>query len=114
MPRLFPYVLALLICALAPAGAAAAPTIDGIFPTGATPLSGKPGYLTLGPDGNIWVADSGNNRVVAMTPGGTQVFTFNGTGQESSIPFDRPFDVAFSGSSVFVSDLWNNRIVELR
>ncbi len=69
MPRLVPYVLALVICALVPASAAAAPTIDGIFPTGATPLSGKPGYLTLGPDGNIWVA-LGNNKVARVTPQG--------------------------------------------
>jgi streptogramin lyase len=68
MPRLVPYVLALLICALVPASAAAAPTIDGIFPTGAA-LSGKPGYLTLGPDGNIWVA-LGNMKVARVTPQG--------------------------------------------
>jgi streptogramin lyase len=68
MPRLVPYVLALLICALVPVSAAAAPTIDGIFPTGAA-LSGKPGYLALGPDGNIWVA-LGNMKVARVTPQG--------------------------------------------
>jgi DNA-binding beta-propeller fold protein YncE len=91
---------------------------DGSWTTFSVPAGGTkfklPWGVSVGPDGNIWVADSGNNRVVAMTPGGNQVFAFNGIGPGSSVPFDRPFDVAFSGSSVFVSDLWNNRIVELR
>ena len=79
MPRLVPYVLALLICALVPAGAAAAPTIDGIFPTGPTPLSGKPGYLTLGPDGNIWVVLG--SKVARVTPqGDVTEFDPNGIG----------------------------------
>lgn len=68
MPRLFLYVFILVVCALAPAGAAAAPTIDGIFPTGPTPLTEKPGYLTLGPDGNIWVAMG--TKVARVTPQG--------------------------------------------
>src|SRR4051794_667159 len=68
MRRLLPCLLTLIVLACAPAAAPAAPTIDGIFPTGAA-LSGKPGYLTLGPDGNIWVALD-NMKVARVTPQG--------------------------------------------
>lgn len=42
---------ALAAAALTPAAAAAAPAVDGTFD-----LPGRPAHLTLGPDGNVWVA----------------------------------------------------------
>jgi streptogramin lyase len=66
MRRLPLAVLALL--ALAPATASAAPAVSGEFPTSGT-LSGAPKHLTLGSDGNIWVALD-NNNIAKVTPAG--------------------------------------------
>lgn len=62
-------VAALTVAAAAPGQAAAAPKVNGIFD-----LSGSPGYLTQGPDGNIWTTLSGSgagNDVARITPDGT-------------------------------------------
>ncbi len=66
--RLLPILLALLALAVLPSAASAAPVVDGVFPNGST-LSDKPGYLTLGPDGNIW-AVIGTTKVARVTPQG--------------------------------------------
>ena len=64
--RLLPVLVVLL--ALAPATASAAPVISGEFPTVGT-LSGGPKHLTRGPDGNIWVVlDSA--KLAKVTPAG--------------------------------------------
>ena len=59
---------------LAPATATAAPQVDGIFD-----LSGSPGEITEGPDGNIWATLSGSaagNDLARISPDGT-VTEFN-------------------------------------
>jgi streptogramin lyase len=52
-----------LLAALAPGSAAAAPAVDGEFP-----VSDTPRHLTLGPDGNMWVAVGG--KIAKVTPAG--------------------------------------------
>jgi NHL repeat len=47
-------------------------------PAGAAQLNG-PSAVTLGPDGSVYIADSGNNRVRKMGPDGT-ISTIAGTG----------------------------------
>lgn len=81
-------------------------------PTGGTKLK-LPWGVTVAPDGSIWVADSGNNRIVRMDAAGVQDFAFAGTDVGAGA-FDRPFDVEFSGPNVYVSDVWNNRVVVLQ
>jgi streptogramin lyase len=66
--RLIPALLVLL--ALAPATASAAPTVSGEFPTGAGTLSAKPRHLTLGSDGNIWAVLEGGAGLARVTPAG--------------------------------------------
>src|SRR4029079_2835362 len=54
---------------LASASAAAAPKVDDTFA-----LSGTPGQLTEGPDGNVWVLISGSsesNEIAKVEPDGT-------------------------------------------
>jgi streptogramin lyase len=54
--------------AVAPAGALAAPTINE-YATGTGPTD-----VTLGPDGNIWFVEAGQNRIGRVTPGGGYTF----------------------------------------
>src|SRR5262249_8309294 len=65
--RISTLAAALAACALAPAVAGAAPAVSGTFD-----LRGEPRYLTLGPDGNVWVALDGVTFDVAkVAPDGT-------------------------------------------
>jgi streptogramin lyase len=57
------FTTALLMAALTPAAASAAPAVDGEFPVSDTPKE-----LTLGPDGNVWVAVGG--KIAKITPAG--------------------------------------------
>ena len=56
------------VAALLPAAASAAPAVNGVFD-----LSGTPGQLTEGPDGNVWITLSGSglgNDLAKVTPQG--------------------------------------------
>lgn len=55
MRRLLAILLSLSLPALAPAAASADPTFAGT-----SNLSGQPGHIALGPDGNVWVTISGS------------------------------------------------------
>ncbi len=60
-------VLALAISLIGAASAAAAPKVDGTFD-----LTGVPGRITEGPDGNVWVLLSGSaNEIARVEPNGT-------------------------------------------
>src|SRR3990167_10415421 len=61
-------------------------------------------------NGNIYVADSGNHRIVKLKPDGEVLLVF---GQKGSNPgeFQYPHDIAIDrNDTIFVSDLNNNRI----
>ena len=61
-------VLASVLLGLIATTAHAAPAVDGEFA-----VSGKPGYIALGPDGNVWAVLSGsalNNDVARISPAG--------------------------------------------
>ncbi len=71
---------------------------------------GKPADVTLDRSGDVFVTDTGNNRVVELTPADAQ----------TTLPFSGLFlwfggdGVAVDGSGdVFVADAFNNRVVEL-
>lgn len=80
-------------------------------PSGGTKFK-LPWGVTVAPDGHVWVSDSGNDRIVRMTPAGAQVYAFTGTDVGAGA-FDAPFDVAFWGTQILVSDTWNNRVIIL-
>lgn len=68
-PRTSVPVLAVCACALAAAPAVAAPAVSGEF---TLPGTDRPGQLTAGPDGNVWVAlTDGDDDVVKVAPDGT-------------------------------------------
>lgn len=60
--------VALVALPAATSASVAAPAVDGEFV-----VSGKPGYIALGPDGNVWAVLSGsaqNNDVARISPAG--------------------------------------------
>jgi len=77
-----------------------------------------PWGVTVAPDGSIWVSDTGNNRLVSMDTSGNLVFS--ATESSMGIPAGQPgslgiypFAVAFSGDTVYLTDIWNNRVLVL-
>lgn len=81
----------------------------------------RPWGVTVAADGTIWIADSGKRRIVKISSDGqTRYFAVKAdalgvpNAQDGAIGFDTPFAIEFGPSGqVFVSDLWNNRVIEL-
>ena len=76
-----------------------------------------PSALALGPDGNLYVADSGNNRIRKITPDGTvSTVAGNGTagyvdGPAATAEFNGPIGLAVSSSGdIYVADTYNDVI----
>ncbi len=62
------------------------------------------------PDGNLVVADSGNHRIVILSPSGEQVGEFGSFGAEPG-QINEPWGVAAApDGTIFVADTWNHRI----
>ena len=87
-------------------------------PVGSTMPFNIPWGVTVAPDGNIWVSDTGNNRLVSMDTSGNLIFS--ATESSMGIPAGPPgslgiypFAVAFSGDTVYLTDVWNNRVLVL-
>jgi DNA-binding beta-propeller fold protein YncE len=85
--------------------------------TGHQPSFKVPWGVTVAPDGSIWVSDTGNNRIVSMDASGNLIFSATeATMGIPAVPDDSviyPFAVAFSGDTVYLTDIWNNRVVTL-
>ena len=91
VPRRYPYPLA------------HAPRYRGAF--GAAGLS-EPGGVAAGPDGDVWVADTGHDRVAGFGPSGRLLAAF-GQG------LDQPEGIATDAvGHVWVADTGHDRVVE--
>ena len=85
---------------------------NGVFSSFSSPRG-----LVVDGDGNLFVADAGNNRIRKVTPGGT-VTTHAGTGAAgylngpaAAAMFDTPLGLCFDGSgNLYVLDQGNRRI----
>lgn len=85
--------------------------------TGSGASFNTPSGLALGSDGNLYVADTGNNRIRKVTPQGA-VFTIAGDGDAGYVDgpaaqarFNGPIGVAVDArGNVFVADTYNDRI----
>ena len=78
-----------------------------------------PHGITIAADGNIYVADSGNNRIDKFSPEGKLLATY-GTyasileGEAPGGTMNQPWDVAVAqDGSIFVADTFNHRIQKL-
>lgn len=76
-----------------------------------------PWGITVAPDGNIWVSDTGNNRIVSVDTSDNLIFSVAEADMgippapDDSVIY--PFSIAFSGDTVYLSDIWNNRVLTL-
>jgi sugar lactone lactonase YvrE len=86
-------------------------------PIGSPTRFNIPWGVTVAPDGNIWVSDTGNNRLVSMDTSGNLIFSVAEADMGiPAVPDDNliyPFAVAFSGDTVYLTDVWNNRVLVL-
>jgi sugar lactone lactonase YvrE len=87
---------------------------DGV---GAAASFSTPSALALGPGGNLFVADTGNNRIRKITPDGeVSTVAGNGTagyvdGAVATAQFNGPIGLAVSeGGDVYVADTYNDVI----
>jgi sugar lactone lactonase YvrE len=65
--------------------------------------------LKVGPGGNIWLAEWGNDRVQVFTPGGEYLYGFGGHGSGNG-QFIHPEAIGISGANVYVLDTGNSRV----
>src|SRR5215213_10423 len=87
---------------------------DGIGPSASF---NTPSALALGPDGNLYIADTGNNRIRKITPAG-QVSTVAGDGTAGYVDgpvaqaqFNGPIGLSVSGDGdIYVADTYNDVI----
>jgi sugar lactone lactonase YvrE len=83
-----------------------------------------PQDLEIGPDGNLYFADTDNNRVrmidlttgIITTVAGTGTSGYSGDGgQAVNAELRRPFGVAFDANGdLYVSDTFNSRIRKVK
>jgi uncharacterized protein (TIGR03663 family) len=72
----------------------------------------QPKGIALGPDGNLYVADSQNHRIEVVTPAGKFVRAWGTKGTDPG-QFNEPWGVAVSAQgNVYVADTWNHRVQE--
>ncbi len=69
-----------------------------------------PRNMAVAPDGRIYVADTGNHRIVVFSPEGQMITSWGSFGDQPG-QFNEPWDVAIgSDGNVYVADTWNHRI----
>ena len=69
----------------------------------------EPTGISVDAYGDLWVVDSGNNRVEEFTATGEYMTQF-GSGSSDTDQFDSPWGIAIAGRSAYVADSWNDRV----
>jgi hypothetical protein len=66
--------------------------------------------MSVAPDGSIYIADTGHNRVLQLSPEGKLISEMGDLGEEHG-QFQWPIDIAAEqGTSIWVSDFGNRRV----
>lgn len=83
----------------------------------------NPRDIELGPDGNLYVADTENHRIRVIDLAAGTIDTFAGTGQigdladglpAREIQLNRPFGIAFDEpGNLYIADMFNSRIIKV-
>lgn len=68
-----------------------------------------PRNIAIGPDGNLYVADSGNHRIQVFDPDGNALRSWGGFGSQAGM-FNEPWGIAVDEAFVYVADTWNHRV----
>ncbi len=80
------------------------------------PSLNSPRGIAIGPDGSVYVADTGNSRVVRLDSHGELLATWGSRTPDGQLPpeagtFLEPWGVAVDNKgNVYVADTWNHRI----
>ena len=69
-----------------------------------------PSGLDVGPDGTIYVADTGNDQVAAYSQSGTLIWRKGARGVRTAGNFANPRDLTYLNGDLYVDDTGNNRI----
>jgi len=69
----------------------------------------SPASLSIGEKGEVWVTDSGNNRVEEFTSVGEYIAQF-GSGGSGTEQFSSPWGIAVAGGAAYIGDRGNNRV----
>jgi sugar lactone lactonase YvrE len=103
-------VLALLIPRISFATGLSFQGVVSALSTGSVTLS-LPADMTVDTAGNVYIADTGDNQIVKVTPqGAASVFAISGLGTA----LNSPTGVAIDGSgNLYIADSGNNRVVEV-
>lgn len=83
-------------------------TIGNVAGNGEGQLN-APRNLAIGPDGNIYVADSGNHRIQVFDANGQFLYGWGSNGANPG-QFNEPWGIAVDESFVYVADTWNHRL----
>jgi sugar lactone lactonase YvrE len=68
-----------------------------------------PRNVAVGPDGNVYIADSGNHRIQVFDSDGAFLSTFGTFGNEAG-QFNEPWGLAVDDQFIYVADTWNFRL----
>jgi uncharacterized protein (TIGR03663 family) len=77
---------------------------------GGQPILREPKGVATGPDGNVYVTDSGTSTITVFSPEGAVLRTFGRKGAGDG-ELNEPWGLAVANDgSVFVADTWNHRV----